>query len=96
MPWLDSNVQRSQTTKAQGPLCYAFSRQSLLLSVSFPVTMATYVVQRKESFTRNVRLGPKQVRKCGVSVLTNQKDLRVSAQVLCYFGMHNLFDVEIF
>ena len=26
VPWLDLNVRRSQTTKAQGPLCYAFSR----------------------------------------------------------------------
>jgi hypothetical protein len=26
VPWLDMNVQRSQSTKAQGPLCYAFSR----------------------------------------------------------------------
>ena len=53
--------------------------------------MATYVVQRKESSTGN--LDTKPVRKCGVSILTNQKNvIPVSDQVFNYFGMHKLFD----
>ena len=49
--------------------------------------MATYVTQRKENFTR--KLESKALRKCGVSILTNQKVLVVSYQVFNYFGMHN-------
>ena len=93
MLWLDLNVQRSQTTKAQGPLCYAFSRWSHLWSVSYLVTMATYVIQRKEIFSGN--LLSKAVRKCGVSILTNEKVLMY--KFLNYFGtrINSLFNICI-
>jgi len=64
--------------------------------------MVTYIAQRKENFTRSVGLvglrtlskvgdPVAKVRKCGVSILTDQK---VSKHFLKYFGMsrYSLFD----
>ena len=50
--------------------------------------MATYLAQRKESFTIEFLETVKQKNmKFGVSILTNQTN-----GVFNYFGMHNLFD----
>ena len=54
----------------------------------------TYLVQKKENFTR--KLESKAIRKCGVSILTNQKVLIVAYQAFNYFGMHNLTSMLLF
>jgi hypothetical protein len=48
--------------------------------------MATYIVQRKESFTGKLII---IINKCGVSILTN---LNFSNKVFNCFGIHSLFD----
>jgi len=54
--------------------------------------MATYIVQKKESFTRNLEAKP--VRMCGVSILTNQ-EVVVSYQLFNCFGIHSLFEIVV-
>ena len=59
-------------------------------SVSFPYTMATYLPQRKESFTGDLEIALNWIRQhYGVSMLTNQ-----TWKVFNYFGTHSFFDAD--
>jgi hypothetical protein len=53
--------------------------------------MATYVLQRKASFSRDIQGMLKENFECGVSILTNHQS-KSSDGVFNYFGMYSLFD----